>query len=209
MQRVLHVVDLYHGDDPVDFHAIAAAGAVGVILKATQGSDGRDPAFAEYRARAITVFGAACVHSFHFLDSSDPEAQIENYLTVTQGMPGRWLDYEPLKDREGNDLTCSLDNAVTACHLLAQKQGSFPGMYGSDGDLLGRALLGGHFTVCPLWIARYGQQPMHDCDLWQFQAGEINPTILIGGRAFDLSTYANGDAEACKEWLASLAHSDI
>lgn len=209
MQRILHVVDLYHGDDPVDFHAMAGAGAVGVILKATQGSDITDSKFDEFRSRAITVFGAACVHSYHFLDSSDPNDQIAHYLDVTKGMPGRWLDYEPLKDGDGNDITCSLENAVQACHVLAQQQGSFPGMYGSDGDLLGQALLGGNFTVCPLWIARYGQQPIHNCNLWQFQAAEINPTILIGGKAFDISTYADGDAQACQDWMTSLAHSDV
>ncbi|MDR3688527.1 MAG: glycoside hydrolase family 25 protein [Fimbriimonas sp.] len=200
MDTTIHIVDVNHYDDPVDFHAMSDAGAVGVILKATQGSSYKDPKFIEFRERAMTVFDAACVHSYHFLDDSDPNAQIENYLTVTDGMRGRWLDYEPNKAN-----TCSLDGATSACHILAQKQGSFPGMYGSDGGLLGQALLQGHFTVCPLWIARYSTNPpLHKGNLWQYQAGE-SATVMIGGKGYDLSMFMNGDADACKQWMASLA----
>ena len=201
MAQRIDVVDIYGGDEPVDFHAMADAGAVGVIIKATQGTDHVDSRFALYRTRALTVFEEGCVHSYHFLDGSDAEAQMEHYLSVTQGMPGRWLDYE------GNPHgpSCTLSIAVAACHILAAKQGSFPGMYGSDADMLGSALDQGHFTVCPLWIARYRSSPPdHDCHLWQFAEGEPGePTI--DGKPLDLSTFRQGDSEACKEWLQSLA----
>ena len=201
MAQRIDIVDIYSGDDPVDFHAIAAAGAVGVILKATQGSTYNDPNFAEYRSRALTVFDAGCVHSYHFLDDTDAETQMAHYVSVTQGMPGRWLDYEENPDGD----TCTLATAVAACHILQGKQGSFPGMYGSDADLLGAALDAGHFTVCPLWIARYRPEPPdHACQLWQFSEGVAgDPTI--SGKLYDLDSYLNGDSAACQAWLRSLA----
>jgi GH25 family lysozyme M1 (1,4-beta-N-acetylmuramidase) len=197
MNTPVHVVDIYHGDDPVDFHAMQASGAVGVILKASQGANGTDPKFTQFYTRAQTVFGAGCVHSYHYLTGDDAAAQVAHYLSVTDGMPGRWLDYE--------DPGCPLPTAIEACHVLSDKIGHLAGVYGSDGAALGDALSAGHFTSCPLWVARYGHPPKHKCDLWQFQGGEINPGVLIGGKAFDLNTYlGTGD---CATWMKSVAGS--
>ncbi len=201
MAQRIDIIDIYHGDAPVDFHAMADAGVVGVILKATQGTGFVDSKFHEFRTRALTVFDEGCVHSYHFLDNSDARQQIDHYLSVTDGMPGRWLDYEPNK----NGTTCTLARAVEACHILESKQGSFPGMYGSDKDLLGVAIDEGHFTVCPLWIARFRDSgPEHSCHLWQFQAGELGD-VEVGGKRYDLNMFQKGDKEACKAWLKSFA----
>ena len=195
----IHVIDVYHGDEPVDFHAMKSAGVVGVIIKATQGSTITDPKFLDYHQRASTVFDTGCVHTYHFLDNSDPKAQASNYLTTTAGKPGRWLDFE----RNPNGDTCTVETACAVAHAIFGVTGRLPGIYGSDQDLLGEALDSGHFDTCPLWIAKYGNTPpKHHADLWQFAAG-MPGDQTVGGKYYDLSTY-KGSAEECKAWLQSL-----
>ena len=100
-------------------------------------------------------------------------------------MPGRWLDYELA--------SCSLDTAIHCCHALADKQGKFPGMYGSDMGPLGEALVGGHFAgVCPIWLASYSRPPLHKCSLWQFaEAGKSH--------VYDSNQYMG--AGSCADWM--------
>ena len=194
MQPV-HVIDLSHHNDPVDLHALKAFGAVGVILKAGEGASYADPKFKTFRARAVTVFDEGCVHSYFFLDGSDPKAQMANYLSITAGMPGRWLDYEQ------NASQCSLETAITACQVLQGKQGTWPGMYGSDKSALGAAMDAGHFSPCPKWIAEYDHKPSHPYSLWQFSE---TGTIGAMSGVLDLSTF-NGSAAECKAFLRAMA----
>lgn len=196
MTTPIHVVDIYHLDEPVDFHAMKDAGVVGVIIKATQGSTKIDPKFFAYHQRAISVFDAECVHCYHFLDDSDPVAQMRNFVTTTSGLGGRWLDFEP----NPAGTTCTFQAAIRSCHELSGKQGHLPGMYGSDKGLLGVALDNNHFVGLPLWLARYGTAPGHACDLWQFAEGKPgDPTVA--GKIYDVSTFRHGDAQACEAWL--------
>lgn len=195
---LVHVVDLSHNDSP-DFGALKAAGVVGVILKASQGSTYSDPKFQAFYGRAIAVFGHGLVHSYHFLDNSNATTQIAHYLDVTAGKPGRWLDYEPNPSGE----TCSLQTAISACHQLSIKQGRVAGMYGSDGDLLGDALTSRHFDPCFLWLANYSHKPKHKCDLWQFAAGEGSAPV-IGGAKYDVSTFV-GSASDCATFMRQVA----
>ncbi len=200
-----YIVDLSHWDVPpdaaqdVDLHAMAGAGIVGVILKATQGSADVDPAFAGLLQRALEVWPANCVHAYHFLDGSDPRAQIDHFLATTPGIGFRWLDYE-----QNPPSQCSLEDAVKACHDLQTKQGVYPGMYGSDEDLLGAAIDAGHFAgVCPMWLAKYGDtQPGHAWNLWQYsQYGNLPKN---NGGNLDLDTFG-GDGAACQAWFGGLA----
>ena len=185
----IQVVDLYHEDKEPDFHTLKGQGVVGVILKATEGASHVDDKFADWHARAISVFGPGRVHSYHMMTGDDPASQIRNYLSVTQGMPGRWLDYELA--------ACTLQIAIACCHALADKQGRFPGMYGSDMGPLGEALVGGHFgSVCPIWLASYSRKPLHKCDLWQFAEADAS-------HVYDCNVYMG--TGTCEDWLAKVA----
>ena len=186
----IDVIDLYHLDKEPDFGTLKAQGVRGVILKASQGSNSTDPKFVDWLARAQSVFGKDMVHAYHMLTGDDAAAQMRLFLTATVNCPHRWLDYE--------DPCPSLQTAIDACHILANKQGKFPGMYGSDGAQLGQALLGGHFTVCPLWIARYGPQaPLHKCDLWQFAEADAD-------HVYDSSVYLGRKSLTLERWMATV-----
>ncbi len=194
------IVDLSHNDELPNggWAAFKQAGVVGAILKATQGTGMVDKTFLARRQAALGVFGDGCVHSYHFLDGSDPVMQVGHYLEISAGCPGRWLDYE------GNLRSqCSRAQAVQACQTRPGKPGSWPGMYGSDKDRLGEAIDAGHFGPCGKWIAGYGQQPTHHWDLWQYTAGESNKVAICGG-FYDLSVF-NGTADECRAWMQAMA----
>src|SRR5947207_1997886 len=87
------VVDLSHWQAPVDFARAKSAGIAAVILKATQGSDWVDVAFAQ-RFAAASASGIL-VGAYHFLDDSPPKLQVENFLSVAEGCSVLALDAEP------------------------------------------------------------------------------------------------------------------
>lgn len=194
----LDIVDLSHYDDPIDFHALQSAGVKGCILKATEGAHYSDVAFKGHWERGASVFGPECIHAYHFLNGDDALAQMKNFVKITEEYPVfHWLDYE--------NPACSMQHAVNACHILAGMTGRYPGMYGSDKDLLGKAIDAGHFAgACPLWIARYGPHaPDHACSLWQYAAGEGSAGPIIAGKRYDCNQYI-GDGTAA-DWMKSLS----
>lgn len=187
------------GVDSIDFGQLRAAGVVGVVLKATQGTGFVDPTFAERVPRALGVFGAGCVGAYHFLDGSDPTTAMTFFCNTIKGL-GLWaaLDYE-----EHPASQCSLDQAVLSCQTLFGLTGSWSGMYGSDGDLLGAAIDAGHFGSCWQWLARYGANPPnHAWNLWQYS--ETGSLPGGGNGSLDLDTF-NGAAADCVAWMQSLA----
>src|SRR5712672_912924 len=86
------VIDLSHWQAPVDFARAKSAGIAAVILKATQGSDWIDVAFAQRSAAAAA--SGLLVGAYHFLDNSPPELQVENFLSVAEGRSVLALDAE-------------------------------------------------------------------------------------------------------------------
>lgn len=191
------IVDLSHYNGHIDFANLKASGIVGVILKATEGTGYVDPLWGDNHQRAQAVFGHNRVHAYHFLTDEYPVRQMEHFRGAIGDMFG-WLDYEP----NPNGKTCSLTTAISACHYLWGKTGVAPGMYGSDSDLIGTALGAGHFTSCPLWIARYGRiRPAHAWNLWQYD--EHGTVGNQGDGQMDLNAFS-GSAEECGKWLDSL-----
>src|SRR5260370_16659082 len=74
------IIDLSHHNGDVDLGRAKAAGILGVIQKATQGTGYKDPTFDENRAQAVQtglLFGA-----YHFGTGSDGVAQAEHFLNV-------------------------------------------------------------------------------------------------------------------------------
>jgi len=80
MQRQINVIDMYHGNSvkTSDFAALRQSGVFGIIHKASQGLSYVDPAYQTRRTAAVAaglLWGA-----YHFLDSTDPVAQADNFL---------------------------------------------------------------------------------------------------------------------------------
>lgn len=87
------VIDLSHWQgDSVDFKQIAAAGIIGAIHKATEGSGVYDAAYEKNRANAIAAnlaWGA-----YHFLRPGDMEDQAEFFLKYANGATLLAADHE-------------------------------------------------------------------------------------------------------------------
>src|ERR1700688_4401206 len=75
-----YVLDIYHGDTVSDFSRIKAAGIVGVIHKASQGTNITDKLYATRRKQALAVgllWGA-----YHYMSLDDPTEQAEFFLSA-------------------------------------------------------------------------------------------------------------------------------
>ena len=75
------VVDVSHHNGAIDWPAVAGAGIALAFIKASQGVGFVDPAFERNRNAAVNA-GILAV-PYHFLDTSDPDRQVEHFLAVT------------------------------------------------------------------------------------------------------------------------------
>src|SRR6266436_6636928 len=89
------VIDLYHGDKiNVNFSSVKSTGIDAVILKATQGINFVDPAFAPRVANARAA--GLLVGAYHFMDATSPCEQMAHFLSVVGATDGILLavDFE-------------------------------------------------------------------------------------------------------------------
>ena len=180
------VIDLSHQNGNVDLAEASAAGIVGVIHKATQGSGFKDPRYAARRAQAQQaglLWGA-----YHFATGADPVAQAKFFLSVAQSGPGDLvvLDFEQNESTPSNSMM--LDQARTFISTVQEATGITPGLYG--GAYLKQQLNGANddtLGACWLWWAQYGPAAMippawPDWTLWQYTDGHHgNPPFDIDG----------------------------
>lgn len=186
-------VDLYHADDPVDFHAFVAAGISFVFLKASQGLSMADVRYPSYYARAKSV--GLKVGAYHFLDpNTDGATQADHFLSVAKPAKG---DIIPVCDSEtdGQHVTAT---TLAFCQRVKAKIGHLPILYTGD------SFFGEHFAADQLlgkltrWIARYGPHPpVHPCAIWQY-----TDRLQIPGESRGLDTDVfYGDASAFAKLL--------
>jgi lysozyme len=181
-------VDLYHGDDPVDFHELAEQGITFCFLKATQGLSEADPLYDSYYERAHSV--GLKVGSYHFFD---PEAeggdQAQHFYSTAHFTPG---DLIPVLDSETPG-GWVLQATTAFAFALKQKIGRNPILYTGD------AFFTENYAGTPMadltrWIARYGAKPANACTFWQFsenaqlpgQSRGLDADVFFGS---DLSPY--------------------
>ncbi len=204
------VIDISHHNGHIDFDTVAVAGVIGVIQKATEGTDFTDKSLAGNRMRALAAglrFG-----TYHFGTASDPIAQAEHYLAVVTPQPGELiaLDFEKNELKPAN--TMSLDQArAFISHLFEKLPDRVPGFY--SGDRIKQTLGDEHDPLlarCWLWLAQYGTTPVVPANwsrftLWQYTDGSLGPlphTVPgITGRC-DRDRF-NGTAEELRTFWAS------
>jgi lysozyme len=172
------VVDISHHNGNIDLAKAQAAGIVGVIHKATQGTTMTDKMYDQNRQKAMAaglLWGA-----YHFGTQADGAAQADVFLSKAK--PGDQtllvLDYEP----NGN-ATMTLDQARAFVSRIKDVTGKVPGFY--SGSLI-KQQLGGQpadpvLSQCFLWIAQYGPAPTHipatwpAWTMWQYTDGNVGP----------------------------------
>ena len=171
------VIDLSHHNGSVDFARIAAAGVLGVIHKATQGTDTVDPLYAERRgaARAAGLLWGA----YHFGTGADGVAQAVHFLDVVGADPATLL----VLDFEGNPQgpSMTLEEARAFVTHVQGVTGRYPGFY-SGHDV--KDLLGTHtdpvLARCWFWLSQYGPTAVvppnwSSWTLWQYTDGAAGP----------------------------------
>jgi lysozyme len=185
------IIDIYYANDvePAD---AAALGVVGIIHKASEALDFRDPKYRDRRDAAQDLgllWGA-----YHLSSGQDPAGQV-----------GRFLDAIETVD---DTTLLALDWETSAHHGTASKQqthafieefhaqtGRYPVVYG--GHTVRDACENGRDEIlaqCPLWYVRYRTTPLGlptntwpTYALWQYSNGrpeddEITPpTYALGG----------------------------
>jgi lysozyme len=172
------VVDLSHHNGNVDLTKAKAAGIVGVIHKATQGTTMTDNKYQTNREKAETaglLWGA-----YHFGTKGDGKAQADFFLSKANPDEQTLLvlDYEP---NEASTMT--FDQAKAFVSRINEVRGKFPGLY--SGNLI-KEKLGGKppdpvLSQCFLWIAQFGPAATNipatwpTFTFWQYTDGHDGP----------------------------------
>lgn len=197
------VVDLSHHNASVDFAALGAAGIVGILHKATQGTGYADPTYAARQPQARSAglrWGA-----YHFGDGSDAATQAAHFLAVANPAAGDLLALDVEQNSQGSSM--SLAQAEAFVQAVYTQTGRWPGVYG--GSYL-KQLLGSSTTSilgnCWLWISEYASQPViaplwPQWTLWQYTDGANGPGphTVAGVGNCDRDFY-NGDLAALQHW---------
>ena len=206
------IIDINH-DNHFDAVKARNAGLRAVIHKASEGATFQDPAYRKRRHDALAaglLWGA-----YHFSSGRPAAEQAENFLAAAQfGDPAVdnsatlfCLDFEP--SSSGPDMT--LDQAHEFVTMIKDKTGRWPMIYG--GNML-RDAVQAHgadpiLKNCPLWYARYRNQPVGiptdtwpHFTLWQYTDGRFGPQphAFAGMAATDRDGYVGTEADLRDKW---------
>jgi len=197
------VVDISHHNGNVNLAQAKAAGLVGVIHKATQGTGFVDSMYQSNRQQAQAaglLWGA-----YHFGIAGDGVQQADFFLqtAAADAQTLLALDFEP--NTQGPTMT--LDQAKAFVTRVQAVTGKFPGFY--SGSLI-KQQLGGKpadpvLSQCFLWLAQYASAPKDipatwpTWTLWQYTDGQPqngpSPHSIDGIGACDRDQF-NGTLEA-------------
>ncbi len=175
------VIDLSHHNTVTDFHTIKAAGIVGIIHKATQGTGYTDPAYASRRTEALEAglwWGA-----YHFAEAGNTAAQADHFLSVVDPQANELLvlDIEQNYSDSQPIASMTIAEAVAFVQQIGNRTGRFPGLYSGSyiKDLLGK----NHNAVlakCWFWLAEYSSTAVVPANwpywtMWQYTDGQHGP----------------------------------
>nr|WP_315593482.1 glycoside hydrolase family 25 protein [uncultured Cupriavidus sp.] len=206
------IIDINH-DNHFDAVKAMHAGVRAVIHKASEGATFQDP---KYRARREQARAAGLLWgAYHFSSSRPAREQADNFLAAAQwGDPAVdnsktlfCLDFEP--SSSGPDMT--LDQAHEFVSRVKDKTGRWPMVYG--GNML-RDAVQAHgadpiLKNCPLWYARYRNQPVGiptdtwpHFTLWQYTDGRSGPLphAFPGLDATDRDCFAGTEVQLKAQW---------
>lgn len=201
------VVDLSHYNGDVDLGRARAAGILGVIEKATQGTAEVDPDYRVNRDKARTaglLWGA-----YHFGVGADGAAQAEHFLNTVGNDPGTLLALDFEANPGGPSMT--LDQARDFVTGVRDRTGRYPGLYG--GSYLKQLLGDGRdptLAQCWFWLAEYGPEPRVPPNwptwtLWQYTDGHVGPRPypVDGIGACDRDAFNGGEDQLLRLWGVS------
>ncbi len=200
------VIDLSHHNANVDFARMRAAGVVGVIHKATQGTGFVDSAYAQRKQPVLDaglLWGA-----YHFGTGDDVDAQVAHFMNTAGGDDDTLmvLDFEKNTTPPGNSMT--LAQALQFLTAVETQTGRRPVLYTGAflTDVAGAAAIPS-LAQYRVWWARYAGTPhLHatwpNFWLWQYSDGVNGPDnkVVDGASPCDCNTFAGSEADLRANW---------
>jgi lysozyme len=202
------VIDLSHHNANDDFQRIRAAGVVGVIHKATQGTGFVDDKYAPRKPAALAaglLWGA-----YHFGTGDGVDAQVSHFINTVQpdGSFVLVLDFEKNTTPPMNSM--SLDQAKQFLTAVEQQTGQKPVLYTGSflTDTCGSAAIP-DLAQYRVWWARYSNTPHLHATwpsfwLWQYTDGQNGQPVksVDGVGPCDCNTFTGDEAALRQSWLA-------
>lgn len=193
-------IDISAHNGEVDFTRVAGAGVEFVLIKATEGCDFKDRAFADNlkRARAAGLLAGA-YHFFRF-----DRGGYEQALNLLHSVRGRTLDLPLVIDVEewANPRFTTTADILTRLQTMVNTLEShgYDVMLYSNKDGFDR-FLGSRFAHYPLWICSFtGRPDTARLRLWQYtHTGRVDG---VAGNV-DINVYAGARYE-WEQWVESL-----
>lgn len=183
-------VDVSHYQGVIDWDLLAADGHDFAFIKATEGEELKDEAFAaNWHLAGLTGMRRGAYHFFR--PEVMPDIQATNFIAEVELRPG---DLPPVIDVEnrGNLSVAQLVSRVKKLSLVMELHyGVKPIIY--TGQNFYNRFLAGQFDDHPLWLARYDyDEPVTVCgrnyNFWQYTdsgqlpgvVGDIDRNVFLG-----------------------------
>jgi len=206
----LMVVDLSHYDEGVDYKKLASAGIVGVIYKATQGTGYQDPTYKNAKAAALQA--KLCWGSYHFGDSSDVQAQADNYLNTASP---DWNELICLDYEDNGASTMTVEQAAQFVLLVEGELNRDNEMVLYSGNLIKESLgdrISAFWAARRLWLAQYSTTPVVQASwstywLWQYSGDGDGPqphTVNGCNGPVDCNSFAGTVGELVEQWPSGI-----
>ena len=204
MPQLNVVADISHHNGNVDLARAKAAGLLGVIQKATQGTTNVDPTYEGNKKKAADaglLWGA-----YHFGTGSDGVEQADHFLKTVQ--PDRQTLL--VLDFEGNPTgpSMTLEEARAFVTHVHDAVGRWPGFYSGHyiKELLGTSK-DAVLTNCWFWLAQYGPTAVVPVNwatwtMWQYTNGAVGsePHAVDGIGLCDRDKFNGDEAGLRKLW---------
>ena len=146
------VIDLSHFNTVTSFAEIKSAGIVGIIHKATQGTNWSDQTYDIRKPQALAAglwWGA-----YHFGTNADGAAQAQYFLTKVNPGPNDLLALDFEENPQSQMTIAQAEQFVTE---VFNQTGRYPGFYS---DALAGKMMGNNMSAvlanCWFWRAQYG-----------------------------------------------------
>lgn len=176
------IADVYGGDGAWDLNIAKQAGIVALIHKATEGMTYKDSVFA-HGMRCAAMVGMLR-GAYHFGRPGDGAKQADEFLKIVSPFGNDILLCLDLEGDLASPKTMKTEEAQAFLEQVRAVTGRWPLLYGGQSKTkermrLAKASTKEVFSRCPLWLAKYGEEPVapdpwDECgwSLWQFSDGK-------------------------------------
>lgn len=192
------VIDLSHHNPTPDWAKIKAAGVLGVIHKATEGTGYADP---DRKPRLAAAYRAGLlIATYHFMRPGALSAQMDFYLKTIDAAQGERV----VLDHEDAGVSLS-DLKAAIAYLWAKRPDLQITIY--SGNLIKEQLGGSHDELLArtsLWVAQYNNSgpswPTATWPSWSLWQWTDHETVAGIAAPVDGNKW-NGTADSLKRWF--------